>query len=326
LSHRYARGRAGISPGEKTTIAYIKVTLRNSSMMISRNRLPELAFGFLFFLALFAVSEPLCAQEKSFLWKVQSEKNTVYILGSAHFLKKENYPLKAAIEQAYEKAKKLVLEIDLQSAAQENTLILQRGLYHDKTLQQTVSRETFSLVESRAQEFGLPVAALNRFKPWSAAMTLVTLKLNKLGFDQKHGVDRHFFDRAKKDQKDVLGLETLEYQIGIFDQMPASDQEQMLRRTMKDLDLLEKELDRLIQAWLSGDIKTLETLLLESFREYPKMHRKLLLDRNRQWVPAIENYLSQGEPYLIVVGAAHLVGKGGVIELLKNRGYIAEQM
>lgn len=298
-------------------------------MTNNRNRALKLATSFLFLAVFFTAAERPTAQEKNFLWKIRSNKNTVYILGSAHFLKKENYPLKPAIEQAYTNTKKLVLEIDLQNAAQEKSqgLILQRGLYDDgRTLQRAVSREIFSLVEKRAQEFGLPVAALDRFKPWSAAMTLLALKLNKLGFDQKYGVDWHFFERAKGDQKDVLGLETFEYQIGIFDQMSPADQEQMLGRTLKDLDLLEKDLDRLIQAWLAGNVKTMEALLLESFREYPKMYEKLLVDRNRHWLPHIENYLSQSEPYLIVVGAAHLVGKDGLIELLKERGYSAQQM
>jgi uncharacterized protein YbaP (TraB family) len=298
-------------------------------MMNIRNRARTRAIGFLFLPLVFAAVERLTAQEKNFLWKIRSEKNTVYVLGSVHFLKKDNYPLKPGIEEAYANTKKLVLEVDLQNAAPEKSqgLILQRGLYDDgRTLQQAVSREIFSLVEKRAQEFGLPAAALDRFKPWSAAMTLLSLKLNKLGFDQKYGLDWHFFERAKRDRKDVVGLETFEYQIGIFDQMSSSDQEQMLGRSLKDLDVVEKEVDRLIHAWLTGNVKTMEALLLESFREYPKMHQKLLIDRNRQWLRHIEDYLSQSEPYLLVVGAAHLVGKGGLIELLKERGYSAQQM
>ena len=298
-------------------------------MAFQRDMKFRVVCGLSFFLALFSACPQLRAQEKSFLWKAQSKTNTVFLLGSVHFLRKENYPLKSAIEQAYQKAKRIVLEIDLQSAAPDKiqSLIVQKGLYPDgSSLQQSVSGETFSLLEKRAQEFGLPVAALNRFRPWYAAVTLLSLKLNRLGFDQKQGLDRYFFDRAAKDKKDIAGLETLEYQIGVFDQMSPSDQEQMLLQTLKEMDLLEKDLDKLIQGWLAGDIEALDALLLESFRQFPKMQKIILVDRNRQWLPKIESLLSQGDPCLVVVGAAHLVGKEGVIEMLKTRGYTVEQL
>ena len=60
-------------------------------------------------------------------------------------------------------------------------------------------------------------------------------------------------------------------------------------------------------------------------RDYPEIHRKVIDDRNRRWLPQIEGLLSRGENALIVVGAAHLVGKNGIIELLKDRGYSVEQ-
>ena len=289
----------------------------------------RILYGFVVLTALLAQPQQPRAQEKSFLWKVQSQQNTIYLLGSIHALRRENYPLKPAIEQAYEKSKRLILEIDLGAAAQDKVqgIILQKGVYLDgRSLQQTVSDKTFSLFQKQVEEFGLPIAAFNRFKPWYAAVTLLSLKLNKLGFDQKQGVDWSFFNRAKNDQKPVVGLETLEYQMGLFDQMSAGDQEEMLLQTLKAMDSLEKDLDKLIRGWVAGDVNALDSLLLESFRQHPKVEQALLIDRNRQWLPKVEAYLSQSDPCLVVVGAAHLIGKGGLIELLKARGYTVEQM
>jgi uncharacterized protein len=294
------------------------------------NRLASaILYGIAVGIAFLAQPQESRAQGKSFLWKVQSKQNTIYLLGSIHALRPENYPLKPAIEQAYERSKRLVLEIDLGSAAPDKVqaLILQKGVYLDgRTLRQSVSEKTFSLLQKQAEEFGLPIQAVERFKPWYAAITLLSLKLNKLGFNQRQGVDWYFFSRAKKDHKEVAGLETLEYQFGLFDEMSIADQEEMLLQTLKEMDLLERELDKLVRGWVGGDVNALDTLLLESFREHPKVEQSLLIERNRQWLPKVEGYLARGEPCLVVVGAAHLIGSGGLVEILKARGYTVEQM
>lgn len=277
---------------------------------------------------LFGAAPLLQAQAKSFLWRVRSEQNTLYILGSIHFLKKESYPLGKTIEEAFKNSKKLVLEIDLLSAdpGKVQKLMLEKGVSRDgTTLQQSVSKETYELAEKRAKELGLDIRALSPLKPWVAALTMAAMKLRKLGFDANFGVDRHFAERAKQENIPIQGLETPEFQIGLFDQFSRRDQELMLRQTLKEMDVLESGVDRIIRAWKVGDVAAMEELILASMREYPEVHRKLIEDRNRRWLPQIEQFLAGGESVLVVVGAAHLVGRSGVIELLKERDYRVEQ-
>ena len=100
----------------------------------------------------------------------------------------------------------------------------------------------------------------------------------------------------------------------------------MLRQSLKEMDLFDKGLDQIVRAWSKGDVTTLERLLLSDMREYPAVYQTIIVDRNRRWVRQIEKMIEQGESALIAVGAAHLVGKDGVIELLRARGYIVEQM
>jgi len=285
------------------------------------------ALGLLF--GLFAPPQQLSAQEKGFLWQVRSDKATIYILGSIHYLKKEHYPLKKAIDDAFGASRKLVLEIDLQSAAPEKAqrVMLEKGILRDgTTLQHNVSPETYSLAEERTKQLGLDLRALSPMKPWFVALTLMSLKLQKLGFEPNHGVDRHLADRAKHHGKPTGGLETLEFQIGLLDQLSRPDQELMLRETLTEFDLLDKGVERIVQSWMNGDIGAVEELLLAGMREYPEVHQKIIAERNRRWLPQIEKMLAQGESALVVVGAAHLVGKDGVIELLKQRGYTVEQL
>ncbi len=279
--------------------------------------------------AVFALVGESRAQEKSFLWQLQSDNGHIYILGSIHFLKRENYPLNEAIEKAFDSAKKLVLEIDLKSADSETVqrLTLEKGLHRDgKTLQQNISAETYSLAAKRAQELGIDIRALSPLKPWVVALTMASLKLQKLGFDPNSGIDRYLAGRATHAGKPIAGLETAAFQIGLMDQLSTRDQESMLRQSLKEMDLLDKGLEQIVRSWAAGDVPALELLLLNAMREYPAVHQKIVVDRNRRWLPEIERMIKQGESALVVVGAAHLVGKEGVIELLKARGYTLEQM
>jgi uncharacterized protein len=283
-----------------------------------------LELGFL----LAGLTGELRAQEKSFLWRVNSDQNRLYILGSIHLLKKETYPLKKSIEDAFEQTKKLVLEIDLSSANSQKIqqLMLQKSISTDGTmLHQSVSDETYQAVAKRAKELGIDIRLLSPFKPWVIAMTMAAIKLQQLGFDPSLGVDRHLAERAKQTDKPTAGLETAEFQLDLFDRFSAKEQELLLRQSMDEMDHVERNVTAIVQAWKSGDVGAVERHLLVGLRDYPEIHRKVIDDRNQRWLPQIENLLSRGENALIVVGAAHLVGKNGIIELLKDRGYRVEQ-
>jgi uncharacterized protein len=283
-----------------------------------------LELGFL----LAGLTGELRAQEKSFLWRVNSDQNRLYILGSIHLLKKETYPLKKSIEDAFEQTKKLVLEIDLGSANQQKIqqLMLQKSISTDGTmLHQSVSDETYQAVATRAKELDIDIRVLSPFKPWVIAMTMAAIKLQQLGFDPSLGVDRHLAERAKQTDKPTAGLETAEFQLDLFDRFSAKEQELLLRQSMDEMDHIERNVTAIVQAWKSGDVGAVERHLLVGMRDYPEIHRKVIDDRNQRWLPQIENLLSRGENALIVVGAAHLVGKNGIIELLKDRGYRVEQ-
>jgi uncharacterized protein len=275
-----------------------------------------------------AYSRPLSAQEKSFLWKVSKEGKSIYLLGSIHYLKKENFPLRKPILDALASSKRLVLEIDLNNtppgAAQRVTL--EKAVYHDgSTLEQNVEPDVFQLASRRATELGIDPQVLKPMKPWFVALTMMAIKFQQLGLDANVGVDRYLAERAKASGKPTSGLETLEFQLTLLDQLPKRDQEMMLRETVTELDLLDKNIDQIVQSWLKGESASLEALLMAGMKEYPDLHQKIILDRNRRWLPQIEQIIGQGGGAMVVVGAAHLVGKDGVVEMLKNHGYELEQ-
>jgi uncharacterized protein YbaP (TraB family) len=150
----------------------------------------------------------------------------------------------------------------------------------------------------------------------------------KLGFDPNHGIDRYFLSKATEKKK-IVELESLEYQINLFSALSEKDQELFLLLTLRDIKVLEQELDQLIKAWTAGDEKGIELIMTKSIKENKKLipiYEKLVVERNRKMVSKIEDYLKEKETFFVIVGAGHLVGSQGIIELLKGKGFLIEQL
>jgi len=269
------------------------------------------------------------AQGKHFLWKVEGPNASVaYLLGSLHVLTPEYYPLADEINQAFAASKTLVEELDLDEMndpAQMMTALGKAMLTDGRTLDQIVAPSTFAEVTKRAERAGLPMVALQRMKPWLVAITLMGPTLQAAGFTAELGVDKHFFDRAKQAGLKRQALETLAYQIDRFDQLSPKLQEDMLVSGMKDLDTQVGNVQEMARQWAAGDVPTLEKELLASFEGSRELYDRLLVERNRNWVPHVETCLQQNAGCFIVVGAAHLVGPDGLPALLEKKGYKVTQ-
>ncbi len=265
---------------------------------------------------------------KHCLWEVKGKTNTVFLLGSMHVMKDDMYPLAPEIEAAYQQASVLVFETDmkaLESPALAFKLSAKAMYPEDDSLKEHVSPAIYSLLISNLQSSFLTEEMVNRFRPWMAAMTVVLVELQKQGFDVQNGLDKHFAGRAETDGKTVDFFEQPEFQIALLTSLGDKESEEFLGQALRDMDVVRKQFKELVTAWQTGDTKALDKLLLESFREYPLMHRKFLLDRNRTWIPKLEKLLNGGKDVLVVVGAGHLVGKESVVDLLTAKGYKIEQ-
>jgi len=268
------------------------------------------------------------AAGKHFLWTVRSGANVLYLAGSVHALGKDVYPLPAPFEKAFEASSTLVEEINLAEAESLSAapLLLAKGMYGDgRTFDSAVSKETAALVNEKFKQTGLPFEMFRTMKPWMVMLMLTALEAQKMGLDAALGLDKYFYDKATAAKKPVVGLETAEFQIDRFDKMSDKLQEQMLLSTLNDLDSQGTELKGMIAAWQRGDTAGLEKTVLTSFKEYPEAYSSLIVDRNRAWVPQLEKCLSRPMPCFVVVGAAHMVGPDGLLNLLKLKGYKIEQ-
>ena len=268
--------------------------------------------------------------EKEFIWKVTSPTNTLYLLGSIHFLRASDYPLPAPMQAAFDDAETVVFEVDLSRANAPSTqaLVLQKARPDSdrEALQAGLSPQTYQLAQAEAAKVGLPITFFHGFEPWFFSTSLTALNLRRLGFQAQHGVDLYFFRRAVHAQKVVLALETLESQLDLLDELPIEVQNNLVQQTIADIDNLSESLTALVSAWSQGDTQTFTALSLKSLEAYPTVYTKLFRDRNQAWLGPIEQYLTQTDDYLVVVGAGHLVGPDGLVQLLSDRGYQVQQL
>ena len=275
------------------------------------------------------VQEAVSQSKKTFLWKVQSKTNTVYVLGSIHYLKKEVYPLDEKIENAFDQSDILVVEANISDIKKVDIQkLIGSALYpENETLEKNVSTETYELVKKELDGLGFPPEVINRQRPWFLAFTLVSIKILKLGFDPNYGIDKYFLSKATG--KKIFELESFDYQIDLFSKLSDKDQELFLLYMLKDIKVLEQELDKLIQAWTSGDTRSMESIITRSLAEDKRLspiYEKLIYERNRDMASKIEEYLKTKETYFVIVGAGHLVGNQGIIEILKGKGFFVEQL
>lgn len=261
-------------------------------------------------------------------WVVRGAHNTVYLLGSVHVLKPEDSALPEEVQLAYARAGTLVLEVNLNnlnSAALLTTSLHYGTLPLGQTLSAALGPDLYADFVKHANDLGLDPQVLTTFQPWFAALMLDEMQMAKLGFAASSGVDEQLATRAASDNKEVVGLETIEDQLSIFSELSADEQRRYMRYSLDSLDTAAADLDATIAAWRQGDSKAMEKLLDDDFKEFPELRRRLTVDRNRRWLEKILPMLKGNQDYLVTVGALHLVGSDGLVELLKKRGYEVTQ-
>ena len=265
---------------------------------------------------------------RNLLWRATSATGVVYLVGSLHVLSTAYYPLNPAIDAAFDDSRVLVEEVDMGVLTSPNTQLemLRKGLLPSgQTLQSVVSPATYALVRKRLLADGVDMAPLSRFKPWMVTIALSGLEWQRAGLDPSLGVDVHFYDRAKAEGKAVQGLETVDFQLSRFDTLSAEEQDRLLVETLDELDTETTKVTELADLWKAGDATGVERLVLADLRKDPTLYERLLLERNRNWLPQVEALLAKPAHAFVVVGAAHLVGPDGLVRQLQANGYTVVQ-
>lgn len=264
------------------------------------------------------------AAPRLLFWQADAPGATLYLLGSIHFGRPDLYPLPAAVTAAYAASDALVVEVDLSAldAAEVARRIAAQALYPDgSTLEEALPPALWQRLTAAASRLEMPPALLARHKPWFASLGLSALALRRYGYGEEWGIEQHFFAAGAKP---VIELESLAEQLDMLDGLPAAEQILMLEATLRDIEQGPALLEEIVEAWRRGEADKLDALMndqLGADAAGRRLHQALLLDRNETMVRKLTALLEDGGRYFVVVGAAHLVGEQGLVELLRARGY-----
>ena len=256
-------------------------------------------------------------------WQVGGSDGQIWLLGSVHYLREQDYPLPPIVDELYGLSDTLVMELDLDDldpAAMQGSFATAGVLPPNTTLRSILEPETYSRTQSLAEDLGMPMTLLERLEPWLVSLTLTDLTMVRLGFQANQGLEQYLMRRAAADRKEILGLESIEDQIGIFDSLSLEDQAELLAQSVNDLSAPGEYMSGVLDAWRSGSLDELAEEFSDDFADNPELESALVATRNARWVTQIDEMLNDGRRFLIVVGALHLVGDDSVVEMLQDRG------
>lgn len=282
-------------------------------------------------LALLAIACPALGNDAHPLamWQINGANNSVYLLGSIHMLREEDYPLPSAIYAAYEEAEILVMELDMDDLdpVAEQALATELGSIKDgRLLRDLMGPALYAEAEELAEALRLPLAILEKSEPWFAAINVEMMMLMRIGFNPMQGIEYHLSALASGDNKEILGLETTREQLEILDNLSSEAQREMLIQTLSDSLEIADAMDEMVNAWRYGDIQFLEVSLLKDMQEFEELYEAIVVQRNKKWAEEIRKFLNKDDDYLVIVGALHLVGEEGVPHLLSQQGLEVTQL
>jgi uncharacterized protein len=254
------------------------------------------------------------------MWKVADSDTTIYLLGTVHALPKGLEWFDGTLATAFEQSQELVTEILEDDPAQMQSAVAAKAMLpKGQSLRMLMTPKKRRAFEAALRAQRMPVASLDPFKPWFAAVVLATQKVQSTGYDPNSGVEKVLGARAKALSRPHSALETAEYQLGLFDSLPQNVQLRYLDEVVRLMPSTRDELALMIDAWKRGDAKRLGELMNEEVDE-PELVELLLINRNRQWATWIKTRLDKPGIVFVAVGAGHLAGKGSVQDQLAGKG------
>lgn len=273
---------------------------------------------------------PAAAQQRDApaLWKLGGPQGKVYLFGSFHMLPPEVKWRSDALDAALRRADVIVLETNVREVrdpAAMRPLIAKYGLLPDgASLPASLPASTRADLERVTRELGLPMEALERVRPWLAAIVLTAAAMAREGFDPKEGIEEQLATWALAEDKTLDSLESNESQIRVMADLGSEAEAGLLAATLKQIRDLPATLDEMLKAYRTGDVRTLEKSVNAGLADVPVLRQRLLRDRHERWLPQIEKMMKDGKTYVVVVGAAHVVGPDSVVAMLRAKGIRVE--
>jgi uncharacterized protein YbaP (TraB family) len=266
------------------------------------------------------------SKNNTLLWKISGKNlaKSSYLFGTIHMLCADDIQLSDSLQKAIAVSDRVYLEVDLDNMFEMFGVIGKMKMRNDTTLADLMTAEEYEKVKAFFKKKGgmIPFAMLETYKPMLAASTLME---SSLECTKPVAMEQLIMKEAKAQNKGIKGLESMAYQMSIFDSIPYKLQAQQLVSYVDNYGKKSdnKEFEELTKAYLSQELEKLEALTKEEDMGMANFTDILLYNRNRNWVKKLEELLITNS-LVIAVGAGHLPGDNGVINLLRKAGYKVE--
>jgi len=240
-----------------------------------------------------------------------------YLYGTIHILPKDKFELSNSLKRAFDASTTIAMEVDLDMSGAEKIALAQKVMLPDgKTLKDFMAAQDYLQLKAYCidslQWSESKFERSSKLKPMFFSSVLIQENMSNMA-----SYEMEFNKMAKKKKKETIGLETIEFQLGLFDQLPMQTQVDMLKQDYKS-DM--KSYDTLLACYLREDLETLGKLMAEETSAYPEFNELMLVQRNKSWIAPMRAQM-QKESTFFGVGAAHLSGPDGVVALLRAQGF-----
>ncbi len=266
-------------------------------------------YRILFILFFLSVTPQVIAE--SSVWLVEKGANKVYLGGTIHLLRATDYPLPVEFEKAYHQSQLVTIR-----------QMLFKMSYHDKrTIQSETSPEVYQQLNNYAKSAGISLKFMRKAKPGMLMSAFMLNELGKIGVNQE-GIDMYFLNKALDDNKKTLFLETPVQQIDFLAEIGIGNEDRFYQSLMRDIEQTQTLFSKMVKYWRSGNNVMLDAATNQMMKaDSPQTFETLIVQRNLNWLPTIEQYFETPEIELILVGAAHLIGEQGLLNKLAAKGY-----
>jgi uncharacterized protein YbaP (TraB family) len=257
------------------------------------------------------------------VWKVTSATGaTLFLGGSAHALRSSDYPLPAPYQRAFDASSRLIFETDPKGMDAATKGLMKAGQYQKgDSLKNHVDPRTYAYVRRYFALLNVPEQKFNTYRPW-----LIDVMLESPPTENSElGVERFFRRRAEVTHKSITGLESVEEHIAPFVGLNDREGEALLLIHFINMGRTDLGSGNIFTSWRRGDAEALARRMRDAYQDFPAFGDRIITQRNRRWIPKIEEYLKSGQTCFVVVGAGHMGGNDGVVALLRARGYTVEQ-
>jgi uncharacterized protein YbaP (TraB family) len=284
------------------------------------------------FTAFSLLAGPAWAVERGALFKVSGHDHTMYLFGTIHMGLPEFFPLDESVTRVLAASTTLALEIDPTVQTAEVTAAVQRAAVTTPAIVSAMPPALGPRLTRHLEALGAPPTLSTKFKPWMLIVTLATVEYAKLGYRPDLGIDAYLAKLAHSQNIKVIGLETVESQLDLFDRLPVADQWTILDETLASLDSGEAQQDvrSVTNGWANADHVTLDALALKYENDQRLssqiLQRRFLTERNGPMADKLDGLLTRENNTMAAVGLMHLIGKDSLPTLLRAKGLKVEQV